>query len=324
MVKFIQAFLSEIFVMSFQVYNAFRFPQSMTVDDVFTWIDPLRVAVRIATEKAFHKALVRDAICVYDRVFLAQLGDPALVGDTEADSFGGNHAAVSSNNLSSPPIHVARGFLLDELGADQRSRRRNRLNPETTLTVFRNNDGRLYGIVHSESRAAIRVISSAPGLVDFSYSDAGDCPDDISEDDWDARGELWDELLGSRSVPAHRGAVFQLASPDHLVMGPLPTEEQVDRILKDLPSDHHRESRVFPRTLESMGWIQYEKNSGIVLTRPSEFMNRLDALHKGKDEHFNALLNQVGSVLPLSFSAAVLLKDPCIPASPVVVSSRRP
>lgn len=311
--------------MSFSVYNAFRFPKSMTMDDIFGWMDPLRAAVRMATEQAFQEALVRNAICQLDRDFLLGCGEPDLAADAAAHHFGADQFDSAAGLVPVSPVRAACRFLLEELRADQRASYRNPLDPETTLTVFRDTDRRLYGIVHTESSAARAVVESAPGLEDFSYSDAGDAPQGMSNKSWSARGALWDRLLGSSSVPASRGAVFQLAPADQFILSAMPSADQLAQVLKDIPLSDDRESRVRPRARESTSWQQHERDAGMDLTQPSDFINRFMELRKGQDSSFNALCDRMKAVLPSPVTIAMLFATPSpITPSPASRAPRRP
>jgi hypothetical protein len=294
--------------MSFSVYNAVRFPANMTVDQVFAWIDPLRAAVRLAADQAFSAELVREAVCVHDRAFLRRQSDPALAqptSDRDTSSFDDDRRSALQN---------ARGMILDEIRQAQRDHRRCHLDPEATLTVFRDDDGRLYGITHAQIGAIRHVVEAVPGLEDFSYSNATDAPKGISKKAWAAREVVWNRLLGSSSVPAERGAVFQLLSPDHFLLRfSLPSAGQVDSLLQDLPADHNRTARAIPRAMESAAWQERERALGTPLSRASEYMRRHRELSAGEDSSFNELCSRVEGLLPPITAARLAAAPEAVP-----------
>jgi hypothetical protein len=67
--------------------------------------------------------------------------------------------------------------------------------------------GAVYGMVFTEKEAWWELFTAKSYISDYSYWNNSDGPDDLSEEEWDQRGEVWNAILDASllSVPAMGG-----------------------------------------------------------------------------------------------------------------------
>ncbi len=69
------------------------------------------------------------------------------------------------------------------------------------------------GIVYTESSKWFRKWLKMPGVSEYGYWNNTDPPDDVSEEEWENRGKVWNEVLGSSGVPATSGFTIDIHDP---------------------------------------------------------------------------------------------------------------
>ncbi len=80
-------------------------------------------------------------------------------------------------------------------------------------------DDTWYGIIFARHELCEEIMK-IEGIVDFHYQNQTDRPEEISEEDWEHRKEVWDRLFMGSSVPAETGLMLNLFPS----FKPLPSE----------------------------------------------------------------------------------------------------
>lgn len=70
-----------------------------------------------------------------------------------------------------------------------------------------------YGIAYVDHEPWFNAWLEQPGVSYFGYWNNTDGPENISEEAWKARGELWDELLGESGIPSMAGLSIEVTNP---------------------------------------------------------------------------------------------------------------
>ena len=67
--------------------------------------------------------------------------------------------------------------------------------------------GHVYGIIYTEQKEWSDIWMKRPGVVDYSYWNNSDRPDEISDQEWDNRGKVWSAILDGHplGIPAMLG-----------------------------------------------------------------------------------------------------------------------
>lgn len=91
--------------------------------------------------------------------------------------------------------------------------RRSIYDMSSSLTVFRDvQSGGFYAMLFCDNQKLVDKILEDERLHPYSYWDKTDRPDDLSEDEWAARSDVWGRLLGAQGIPALTGMSFDITS----------------------------------------------------------------------------------------------------------------
>lgn len=71
-------------------------------------------------------------------------------------------------------------------------------------------DGPRYGLLFTERSEYTAAFEALPGVEAWSYWNDADGPDEVPEEEWDARREVWDRVLPWDAVPASIGVSWKL------------------------------------------------------------------------------------------------------------------
>lgn len=132
----------------------------------------------------------------------------------------------AENRLDTFMANVMAEDNVDSVAAfDMWQDRRNRIRREQCRIPFVDTDftvvlvptsGFLLGRVYTEQREWLAEWHKQPGIEEYSFWDNMEGPDDISEEDWAARGKAWEVI--TRDPMSMQGFSIELVSPE----GPMP------------------------------------------------------------------------------------------------------
>ena len=93
------------------------------------------------------------------------------------------------------------------------------------VTIFENK-GIFYGIYFDDSNNNYKLLFDNDIVEDFHYQDQSDRPENISNEEWDERCEVWEEIFDEISpawVPSEAGVTYEIIKPDSFLLA-LPRE----------------------------------------------------------------------------------------------------
>lgn len=102
---------------------------------------------------------------------------------------------------------------------------------ELTLSLFPDPDGEYTYVIPFGSQDLIEAFLKLDGVEDFSYWNNSDEPENISPEEWERRGEVWNRILVS-GVPAKDGYTYTVLNSTR-VCCPIPTEAELDSFLEN-------------------------------------------------------------------------------------------
>lgn len=179
--------------MGIRIYNGIKFV-STDFHDVFSQIQSFRPTIADLTKKGVGHYLAHR---------LATMIDTEVANGTE---LGGNYLSKVTNQFSES---------VDEM--KKNGRRNPIIDFEFKIEIFPHN-GEFYGMVFTEKGEWKKEMIAQGWATDFWYWDNTDHDEDISEEDWDERGKLWDAILGPDYVPSQHGVeadlTYQILWPD--------------------------------------------------------------------------------------------------------------
>jgi hypothetical protein len=199
--------------MSTKIFNGFRFadPDLATIHrQIMEW----RAELRPLHQQAANRFVAELAIAAIDEERLRP----------------GSHSGQI-------PVMEGISKLWDMQAEVRKTQRRNpAVDFEFTISLMPF-EGQVYGIVYSEQQEWLRLWMAKPFVIDFSYWDNTDPPEEVSEQDWAERGRVWDAILSEAVFTAPSMAGFA-ADCTHEALSP-----DIDNVVNELPSFQERISR---------------------------------------------------------------------------------
>lgn len=186
--------------MSTRITNGYQLPAHLTLETLIPWVHQVRPVLLAAAAQTLFKDSVKQAVATFDKRTLkdkgleVNLGEKAGRGDALWGAWMG---------------------LLDEARDASRQGRRHFADAETSLTVFHHETG-LYALLFSQIGRVKEAFEGVPGVEQFFYWNHTDPLAAFTQEQWDERGEFWDELLGESSVPADNGLTVTLVGENAL------------------------------------------------------------------------------------------------------------
>jgi hypothetical protein len=100
-------------------------------------------------------------------------------------------------------------FLHDEYRENTAKGMRSMLDADLSITVYPFH-GKFYGQYFCDYRPVIDWLEIQDFFEDFAYWNNTDEPEDITHEEWEFRGQIWDDLLPYNAVPAECGLNIKL------------------------------------------------------------------------------------------------------------------
>lgn len=86
---------------------------------------------------------------------------------------------------------------------------------DLTLSItFIGHEGSEYALLYTESEEYRKAWNAIDGVHHYPYWNSVDGPDDISPEEWLARGELWEAVIGKSGIPSTFGLQWNLHTND--------------------------------------------------------------------------------------------------------------
>lgn len=111
------------------------------------------------------------------------------------------------------------------------------------IVVFPHQDSFL-GIAYTESEKWFDQWLSMPGVSEYGYWNNTDPPNNVSDEEWEVRGMVWDEVLGSLGIPSMVGFTIDIHDPygpGFIKKEEFLTKEQVNDRIKKLKGEDEGE-----------------------------------------------------------------------------------
>ncbi len=268
--------------MSTKIHNGYRLPSDLTLSTLMTWVHGIRPVLKKAALDTAVKESLEEAVKTLDLHALARLGfSVSRVPDNDSNAFS--------------PMRKAWYGLLQDAREASRKGHRHFLDAEADLTVFVYGS-ELYAMLFSSMGTLQTAFSNLPGVESFAYSNATDAPPGFTQEQWDQRGDLWDELLGPGGLPSTNGLSVQLVEKDFLILEPFNSIQTPERLalVPSLSARTFWAAEALPEgALPEKAQAELRENPG----RLSIVMRHLRDLKEGRVPEFNAAREKVQGLL---------------------------
>ena len=180
--------------MSTKIYHGYRAGTDGTLADALQLVSKLRSAV-----EAEHRQLVLGAAAS----MLTAARDAAVLGD--------EIVSIELDDRSfTPGSLIEIGLYLDSL-CQSPQRHLLDFGCKASLHVdLEESPGRVFLMGFFGPEAYDLAFLSVPNVREYRYWDNVDRPENVSEDDWRRRGEVWERVLGPSWTPSKTGLVAEL------------------------------------------------------------------------------------------------------------------
>jgi len=257
--------------MSTRITNGYRLPAHLTLETLMPWVHQVRPVLLAAAAQTLFKDSVKQAVTTFDKRTLKDKGLEVSLGEKA-----GRGDALWGAWMG----------LLDEARDASRQGRRHFSDAETSLTVFHHETG-LYALLFSQMGRIQEAFEGVAEVEPFFYWNNTDPLAEFTQEQWDERGEFWDELLGESGVPADNGLTVTLVGDTALWlhgMESLLTEENL-AFIPPLQKRSYAAAQALPEAaLPEDVREELKKSPGSV----APVMRHMSRMSEGKIPAFNA------------------------------------
>lgn len=207
--------------MSTKVYNAYRIP-AISLNELHQKLNELRSLAHDLLDQMRQKEIVRMAVFKYDAIAL---------GQREKET-GFSYIKWAS-------------FDMDERFREiKKSGRRDPISDFEFGLTFIPFEDHIYFMLFTEKDEYVELFKQHMDAELFHYWNNSDPDEDVSDEDWEERGRIWDAVLGDVGIPARVGYSFDLVGDYLEHMGDFDPEpyiadigKRIERFSKELAAD---------------------------------------------------------------------------------------
>lgn len=231
--------------MSTKIYNGYR----IDTGDIFAFTGRLRAKLNPVRDRLDARLIAEKMTTSIDnRLFGITPKDDETTGDTTSSR--ADEAEVIAHHRRTPVATEARDATIALMLGQSKLRREGKTadfdyNPNRfELTIARDQPtGDLLAITYCEQDELAEAFRGLDEVSEYGYWNNTDQPDDVTDEEWEARRQAWDRSLGW-DAPAERMLTFKLRSDPGADLD-LGTSDPVHPlVLDELPSMERRARRL--------------------------------------------------------------------------------
>ncbi|SOC21754.1 hypothetical protein [Thalassospira xiamenensis] len=288
--------------MSTKIYDAFRLDVPSLLD-AYTLVDSFRHQLIPMREELMARRYAGDMISTLDMLALGHM--PDLKDQTNPSLYG-----FVNNNWHEIERELIKGHRspLHDFGCE---------------IILYPHEGEIYGQMLVEQSSYREAWFDNPSVVDFHYQNQTDGPDNVSEEEWEARSDIWDAIFNRHpsSTMALCGLTITCAPERGLC-----NRSTIEELRKAAPSYESRLDKVARQAICDM--FLRSSSADIEAFRPSDFINFHYRVRNFLDEErgkaylaevkesldsTNALVRELGEDVVMAKLDDLLKKPPVIP-----------
>lgn len=303
--------------MSTKIYNGYKLAsRPLFLHEINELLNPARQAMEKVALETLARTYLAQAFKIMDWHIVKNHG-------IEVSEFEGMPQYDWQTPLSTGQFHVT-----DAITKDIKEQGQSYLDPESSVCVYTDRES-TYALLFSAGREATAAFEKATGAQEFNYWNNTDAPDDIPYEEFRARGDVWDELLGRSGIPSSLGATFSLVNRSimFLPIDSLLDKEAFDKeISEGMAPDFDRRVHTMA-LLTPAGMLPPNVRDELANTNSlSPAVSYLRSLEKGEVPAFNEMKNYLATILPRNYTLGQLRTQKSdIPTLDIFKSSpRRP
>lgn len=266
--------------MSTIIHNGYELPPHKDLESLISWSKQVRERLTQCAKEHLTQQVLRRAVGLFDEASLLSQGYPLR---------------LQLEGLEDGCLSRALRSFQDEVKEARLENRRCILEPNTSLAVLPDGD-RLFGLLYCEIPEVQKAFAQEPGVVGYAYSNQTDGPEDMTHEQWAARGEHWDRLLGQSGVPAHVSTTISLVSEQLIYQLDFPSDATPVQVFEGPKvlrrrAEHlaiHTDAARLPDDMQAA----YEKSRGLGIWM-RHHMNLMDGKVPAFNEEVQAIMSRL-------------------------------
>ncbi len=249
--------------MSTKIYNGYKLPR-MTLDELYAFGQDFKK--RICDQ--FQKE-----VCILQAEIATEVCDLKTLGYKYNYEFESRDEKIEGRSLI---LAIVSLFMSQTKRAAESMRRDGIWDFSCNLILIPRKD-HILALLYSQRESAAVIFQGMEGVVDYSYWDNTDRPDELTDEEWDARRDEWGEAFGGwKMTPAEAGMSIECPEIRGIEFG------MSEKILQAVPSLEERANRMAKR-MAITRWYDSQGIDPVAKVEWSDFMQRRSKLRDWLD-----------------------------------------
>lgn len=233
--------------MSWKIYNGFIFKDINTLESALDFFQKnLDVFAKVADEH-WKKLIISKAIAEYDNECAENIKKPV--------------------NQLNAALGLFWEYERDNLKNNRKSFTDVAVLPSVASVKIKGKK-RVIGILFCDNKELLETFYSMPEIEEYAYFNNSDTPEEISQEDWNYRGKVWDKLFETNMTANKTMFSYDIIGEKEICRDPKITQEDVDKY--NIPFQDRVEGAVRHQLLKNKTFSN--------LDGYSEFMRRPDTI----------------------------------------------
>ena len=270
--------------MSTTVYNGCKFPEGSDLLDIIQRFNEARPQAIALADRILQKQITAQAINRLDRLIVQATGAAANDSSERPDEY------TSFSDILSKCFQRTL-----ERRKSPDSSHHSDIDTAASIVVIPHATG-LYGIFRCNNDEMLGYMKATLGFEDYGWWNNTDEPEGVTEDEWEARGKIWNEILDNEHYVSYLGPEMVLVRKEHDVPYTSPSG------VMDFSGVRDFEKRVFDAAMETTAAQSDppEQSAGMAVSH-------MMSLREGKNPAFEKVRERMRKVL-IEFPDADLFK----------------
>lgn len=274
--------------MTVKIYHGYLLAPTLHMGNVLQWASQIRPQLAEVAHRTLALDLFERATSIVD---LAVLKAAGLL-----------HTPGERGQVEVPALQYANAKQTEDRKEIQKGHRKPGVDVNVSVTVVPHATG-LYALLDSDNEHTTKAFRKLPDVRHFPYSNATDAPEGLTQEAWDARGDLWRDILGPRLKPSDNGASVVLVDlPFGLMAHEMPTLDELNDAWLPAFTERVFEATLLTTAGEVSDAIREDLNKG----QFGSFMAHQRRLRSGEMPGFERMRSRVEALLPRTYPRAWL------------------
>jgi hypothetical protein len=252
--------------MSIKLYNGYRLP-NLSALELKQFFDDFRAKLKVEAEDKFIKRLAKDFTELFDLIYL---------GNVKEENYKAWFKDDRLFHMDRYVIDNLKEMSIDNFGKIINTRQRNHSYDFSCQVSIIPTENYILCQIFEDDSSFLKVWESMKGVEEFGYWDNTDHPNNVSDEAWDLRYQIWKVALNDFSAPAECGFTFEF----------MPSEFSLSSLVYDLAND---EDYYFNKILSHIPSYENRVDKWAKDKAKSQFMKRFQEERKSEGKKIDSI-----------------------------------